>query len=98
MIRIFAFMALAAFFLLLPWAVRNAVTLHEVQSSRPKNSTLPGELVPYGFMAWEKTWLFRFRDCYLVAWKLNDEAINLEDIPARGLRYPEEKATRGGHY
>jgi hypothetical protein len=42
-------------------------------------------------MAWEKTWLFRVKDCYLVPWKLNDEAINLEDIPARAFDTPEEK-------
>jgi hypothetical protein len=47
--------------------------------------------VPFGFMAWEKTWLFRLRDCYLVAWKLNDQPINLDDIPARAFDSPEEK-------
>ena len=67
---------------LMPWAIRNAVTLHEFQPLAPKNSNLPGELVPYGFMSWEKTWLYRFRDVYLVPWKLNDEAIRVEDIPA----------------
>jgi len=76
---------------LVPWAVRNAVTLHEVQFLAPKNSNLPGELVPYGFMAWEKTWLFRVKDCYLVPWKLNGEVINLEDIPARAFDTPEER-------
>jgi hypothetical protein len=76
---------------LAPWAVRNAVTLHEVQFLAPKNSNLPGELVPYGFMAWEKTWLFRVKDCYLVPWKLNGEVINLEDIPARGFDTAAEK-------
>jgi hypothetical protein len=74
-----------------PWAVRNAVTLNEVQFLAPKNSNLPGELVPYGFMAWEKTWLFRVKDCYLVPWKLNGEVINLEDIPARAFDTAEEK-------
>jgi hypothetical protein len=77
---------------LVPWAVRNAVTLHELQFLAPKNSNLPGELVPYGFMSWEKTWLYRFRDVYLVPWKLNDEAINVEDIPARAFDTAEEKA------
>src|ERR1700676_3127609 len=77
---------------LAPWAIRNAVTLHELQFLAPKNSNLPGELVPYGFMSWEKTWLYRFRDVYLVPWKLNDEAINVEDIPARAFDTPEEKA------
>jgi hypothetical protein len=76
---------------LVPWAVRNAVTLDEVQFLAPKNSNLPGELVPYGFMAWEKTWLFRVKDCYLVPWKLNGEVINLEDIPARAFDAAEEK-------
>lgn len=76
---------------LLPWAIRNAITLHEIQFLAPKNSNLPGELVPYGFMAWEKTWLFRIRDAYLVSWKLNDEAINLSDIPASAFDTPDEK-------
>ena len=77
---------------LAPWAIRNAVTLHELQLLAPKNSNLPGELVPYGFMNWEKTWLYRFRDVYLVPWKLNDEAIHVEDIPGRAFDTPEEKA------
>jgi 4-amino-4-deoxy-L-arabinose transferase-like glycosyltransferase len=76
---------------LAPWAVRNAVTLHEAQFLAPKNSNLPSELVPYGFMAWEKTWLFRVKDCYLVPWKLNGEVINLEDIPGRAFDTAEEK-------
>jgi hypothetical protein len=76
---------------LAPWAIRNAVTLHELQFLAPKNSNLPGELVPQGFMAWEKTWLYRVRDCYLVPWKLNDEPIEVDEIPARAFDTPEEK-------
>jgi hypothetical protein len=76
---------------LAPWAVRNAVTLREFQFLAPKNSNLPGELVPYGFMSWEKTWLYRFRDVYLVPWKLNDEAIRVADIPARAFDTTEER-------
>jgi hypothetical protein len=76
---------------LLPWVVRNAITLHEFQPLAPKNTMLPGELDPKGFMAWERTWLYRFRDCYLVAWKLNDEEIHLEDIPASAFDSPEER-------
>jgi hypothetical protein len=84
-------MGLVAAIPLAPWAIRNAVTLHEFQLLAPRNSNLPGELVPYGFMSWEKTWLFRFREVYLVPWKLNEEAINVEDIPARAFDTPEEK-------
>jgi hypothetical protein len=76
---------------LAPWAIRNALTLHELQFLTPKYSTLPSELVPYGFMAWEKTWLYRVRDCYLVPWKLNEEAIDVDKIPGRAFDSLEEK-------
>jgi hypothetical protein len=74
-----------------PWILRNAITLHEFQPLAPKNTMLPGELDPKGFMAWEKTWLYRFRDVYLVSWKLNDEEIRLEDIPPSAFDTPEER-------
>ena len=75
----------------MPWAIRNAITFHEFQLLAPKDATLPGEIVPKGFMAWELTWLYRVRDCYLVPWKLNDDVINLEDIPDAAFDTPEEK-------
>jgi hypothetical protein len=89
-------MALLCVTPLLPWAARNAITLHEFQFLAPKNSNLPGELVPYGFMSWEKTWLYRFRDVYMVPWKLNDEAIRIEDIPARAFDTAEERERVAG--
>ncbi len=91
-IRTVVGMGLACAIPLAPWAIRNAVTLHEFQFLAPKNSNLPGELVPYGFMSWEKTWLYRFRDVYLVPWKLNDEAISVAEIPDLAFDTPEEKA------
>ncbi len=84
-------MALGCVMILSPWALRNMMTLGEPQFLAPKNSNLPGELVPYGFMAWEKTWLYRVRDCYLVPWRLNEEAILVEDMPPRAFDSPEEK-------
>jgi hypothetical protein len=84
-------MALGCLMILSPWAIRNMVTLGEAQFLAPKYSNLPGELVPYGFMAWEETWLYRVRDCYLVPWRLNEEAIFVDDIPPRAFDSPEEK-------
>ena len=94
-LQLLALSAIGCVVPLAPWAVRNAVTLHEVQFLAPKNSNLPGELVRYGFMAWERTWLFRVRDCYLVPWKLNGEEINLDDIPARAFDTQEERERTG---
>jgi hypothetical protein len=76
---------------LVPWTIRNAVTLHEFQPLAPKDTNLPSELDPKGFMAWERTWLYRVRDNYLVAWKLNDEEIHMEDIPESAFDIPEER-------
>jgi len=80
----------ACFLVLLPWTVRNAITLHEFQPLTPRYTTLPGERAPVGFMSWERTWLYRFREVFLVSWKMNDEPIEIEDIPARAFDSSEE--------
>jgi hypothetical protein len=90
-LRAVVYSGIACILPLIPWAIRNAITFHEIQFLTPKYSTLPGEIVPYGFMAWEKTWLYRMRDCYLVPWKLNEEPIEVEEIPARAFDSPQEK-------
>jgi hypothetical protein len=81
----------ACLLILLPWTIRNAVTLHEFQPLTPRYSTMPGELVPAGFMSWERTWLYRFREVFLVSWKLNGDTIQIDDIPARAFETPEER-------
>src|SRR5258708_10711650 len=87
-----ALVILTAFLVpLLPWAARNAITLHKVQFLAPRYAELPGEVVPKGFIAWEKTWLFRFQDVYLISWKLEQEPIPIEDVPARAFDSPQER-------
>ena len=77
---------------LLPWAARNWRTLHEVQFLSPRYANLPSELVPVGFNAWAHTWLWRFGDVYLTLWKLDDEPVPPETIPARAFDSPQERA------
>ena len=67
---------------LLPWAARNWRVLHEVRFLAPHYSELPGEFTPHGFFSWEKTWLWRFRDVFLVSWNLNGATISPQDLPA----------------
>ena len=81
----------ACLVVLVPWTLRNAIVLHEFQPLAPRYTTLPGELVNTGFMKWERTWLTRFREVFLVSWKLNDEPIQIDDIPARAFDSPEER-------
>ena len=93
LLRVILFTTLGCLLPLVPWAIRNALTLHEVQFLTPKYSTLPGEIVPRGLMAWESTWLFRVKDCYLVPWKVNEEPIDVDTIPARAFDSPPNSAT-----
>ena len=84
-------MAIGCAVALVPWTIRNAVTLHEFQPLAPKDATLPSEVDPKGFLAWEKTWLYRMRDAYMVTWKLNDQEIQMDDIPAYAFDTTDER-------
>ena len=90
-LRLCIIMGIACLVPLVPWTIRNAIILHEVQPLAPKDTTLPSEVDPKGFMAWERTWMYRVRDNYLVAWKLNDDEIHMEDIPDSAFDTPEER-------
>jgi 4-amino-4-deoxy-L-arabinose transferase-like glycosyltransferase len=76
---------------LAPWIVRNAITLHEFQPLAPRYADLPGEYHPAGFEAWTDTWLWHFRDVYLVSWNVNDKPIDIENVPAGAFDTHEER-------
>jgi len=63
-----------------------------VQFLAPHYSTLPGEFAPLGFDDWINTWLWRFRDVYLVTWKLDVEEISMDDLPPSAFDSPQQKA------
>jgi 4-amino-4-deoxy-L-arabinose transferase-like glycosyltransferase len=88
-------MTVGLFLSLLPWAARNWITLHKVQFLAARYSQLPGEYVPRGFYAWTNTWLWRFRDVYLVPWKLDDEELSIEDLPPAAFDNPAERERVG---
>ena len=91
LIRAGALMFVGMILPLVPWAARNWRVLGDVQFLAPRYSQMPGELVPKGFYAWTNTWMWRFRDVYLVPWKLEDEEIHIEDIPAYAFDSEEER-------
>ena len=87
-------MAMAGAFLLplLPWAARNAITLHKLQFLAPRYATLPDEYTPVGFYAWTGTWLERYRDVYFTVWEIGEERMDINNLPASAFDSPEEKA------
>src|SRR5712692_5770281 len=75
---------------LAPWAARNAVSLGRVQFLAPRYAETVGDVLPTGFYAWTKTWMFRFRDAYLFTWKLPAQPIELRNLPSYAVDSPEE--------
>ena len=92
LMRAGALMGVGLFLPLLPWAARNWTVLHKVQFLSPRYSELPGEYTPLGVTDWTNTWLWHFRDVYAVTWKVDDEEISPEDIPAQAFDSPDERA------
>jgi hypothetical protein len=80
------------FFLpLMPWMARNFISLHKLQISADRYTTIPGEYAPVGYYKWANTWMVRFRDVYISVWKLNEEPVEIDDFPASAFDSPEER-------
>jgi 4-amino-4-deoxy-L-arabinose transferase-like glycosyltransferase len=91
LVRAGLLMGLGLLIPLVPWAARNWNTLHDVQFLAPRYSELPGEYTPLGFTAWTNTWMWRFRDVYLTQWKVNEEEIAIDQLPAYAFDSQDEK-------
>ena len=91
LIRAGLLMGLGLLLPLVPWAARNWNTLHDVQFLAPRYSELPGEYTPLGFTAWTNTWMWRFRDVYLTQWKVNEEEIAIDELPAYAFDSQDER-------
>jgi 4-amino-4-deoxy-L-arabinose transferase-like glycosyltransferase len=74
-------MAVGLLLPLTPWATRNARTLGRVEFLAPRYAESRGDFIPRGFYAWTQTWMVRFRDAYLVPWKLGKEPIPADSLP-----------------
>ena len=76
---------------LVPWAARNARVLGRAQFLAPRYAETYGVIMPTGFYAWTKTWMFRSRDAYLIMWKLPHAAIAFDDLPSYAFDSPQER-------
>ena len=68
-----------------PWAVRNWRTFHVVQPLAPRQANDPGEVVPYGFQRWYRTWAVEFASTDDVYWNYDGSPIAIEDLPVRAF-------------
>jgi hypothetical protein len=77
---------------LIPWAARNARTLGRIEFLSPRYAQTYGDFIPRGFYSWTGTWMVRFKDAYLVTWKLGKEPIRMEDLPDSAFDSNAERA------
>ncbi len=87
-----AWMSVGLILPLTPWAARNAKTLGRVEILAPRYAQTYGDFIPRGFYAWTATWMVRFREAYLVTWKLGKEPIRIEDVPTSAFDSNSERA------
>jgi len=85
-------MAVGLLLPLTPWAARNAVTLGRIEFLAPRYAETNGDFVPRGFHAWTRTWMVRFRDAYILPWKLGKEPIRMETLPGSAFDSEAERA------
>lgn len=85
-------MTLGVALVLTPWAIRNGITLHEIQFLAPPSATLPSEEAGQGFYAWTGTWLWRAKDINPFIFAIEEEPIAIEALPAEACDSPAERA------
>ena len=74
-----------------PWAVRNALVLGRPEVLPPPAANLPGEIAPQGFDAWTDTWLTTVAQIYAFQFKIEDEPLPFDELPASAFDTPDEK-------
>lgn len=77
---------------LVPWTLRNAITMHEFQPLSPRYANAPDEYVPRGYCRWVRTWLVGMADVDEAFWKLDEEPISIANLPNSAFDSPAERA------
>ena len=77
---------------LLVWTGRNWRTFHVIQPLAPRYANDPGEVVPYGFQRWYRTWAIDYKSTYDVYWNYDGNLLNLADLPPRAFDNAEQLA------
>jgi hypothetical protein len=76
---------------LVPWTIRNARVFHVFQPLSPAHGEMPGEFVPRGYTMWLRTWVDHSRYVGPFLWSLDDQPIDIEDLPDSAFDSAEEK-------
>jgi hypothetical protein len=72
---------------LVPWTVRNWVSLHRFQPLAPMNANNPDEFVATGFHQWVRTWIIDYASVEDIWFNMDggDGNVDLDDVPRRAF-------------
>ncbi|HEX8815608.1 MAG TPA: glycosyltransferase family 39 protein [Terriglobales bacterium] len=70
---------------LLPWTVRNLISLHRFQPLAPRYANEPDTYVPAGFNRWVKTWIADYVSNEEIYWMVPGIAIDPDNLPNRAF-------------
>jgi hypothetical protein len=87
-----AVFSIAFVLVLAPWTIRNARGFHLFQPLAPAHGEMPGEFVPRGYSSWVRTWLDDEAYIGPFLWSLDEQPINLDDVPPSAFDSADEKA------
>ncbi len=80
-----ALLAVGVTGMLLPWTVRNLITLHRFEPLAPRYANDSDELVMTGFNRWVKTWMADYVSVQEIYWNVPGSAIDVTRLPGRAF-------------
>jgi 4-amino-4-deoxy-L-arabinose transferase-like glycosyltransferase len=84
-LRAGALLAAGVVVMLLPWTVRNLITLHRFEPLAPRYANDSDELVMTGFNRWVKTWMADYVSVQEIYWNVPGAAIEVTRLPRRAF-------------
>jgi 4-amino-4-deoxy-L-arabinose transferase-like glycosyltransferase len=71
--------------MLLPWTLRNLISLHRFQPLAPRYANEPDTYVPAGFNRWVKTWIADYVSNEEIYWMVPGSVIDSDNLPDRAF-------------
>ena len=77
---------------LVPWTIRNWVSIHRFQPLAPMNANNPDEFVALGFHKWVRTWILDYASVEDIWFNMDggDGNVDLDDVPRRAFDNQEQ--------
>jgi 4-amino-4-deoxy-L-arabinose transferase-like glycosyltransferase len=76
---------------LVPWTIRNFLTLHHFQPLAPRYANQSDELVLRGFNRWVKTWIVDYASVEEIYWLVPGDKLDATKLPNRTFDSSEER-------